>query len=92
MHLNSPYGYPRFASQKAFNAAYQSQNEASYDRTLEKAHKLKRKLGGKAGLDMPLPPKPKGMHSKTYQKMCASIEGYERRGWVEAAIRLGIRV
>jgi len=47
---------------------YQSQHEDYNDRQLSKAHNIKTKLGGQAGIATPFPPKPKGMHWKTYYR------------------------
>lgn len=48
---------------------YQSQHESHLDRQISKAHTIRTKLGGEAGLLTPFPDRPKGMHRKSYQKL-----------------------
>jgi hypothetical protein len=54
-----------FTCRVCLNLAYESQQEASYDRALRKAQRIHERLGGTGVLLDPIP-KPKGMHWQTY--------------------------
>ena len=43
-------------------------------RTITRAQPTRKRLGGFEGIDDPFPPKPKGMHWKTYHKLEAADE------------------
>jgi hypothetical protein len=66
-----------FASRQAYRLGYRSQCESSADRQASRAHSLRRKLGGQAGFDQPFSEKPKGMHWKTYNRICNEIQHLE---------------
>ncbi|WP_417798906.1 hypothetical protein [Terasakiella pusilla] len=78
--LYSPPGQPLFASHKAFNLVYQSQREHKFQRLLNRAYKLRERIDRKAAVycEAPIPKKPKGMHSKTYESLRAEIFRLER--------------
>jgi len=78
-----------FACRKCNNLTYQSCNEPDFQRMLDKAYKLKEKLGGEAGLETLMPSKPKGMHKKTYQKLLEEIERLEWAGEIGMLRRFG---
>lgn len=81
-----------FASRQAYGMAYRSQNECIEDRMATRAHSLRRKLGGPAGFDEPFPEKPKGMHWKTYNRICDEIDYLEQSSMMSMMGRLGIEV
>jgi hypothetical protein len=62
MHLSNRY----FLCRHCAKLAYASQFEASWQRALRRANKLKRRLGIDGGIAEPLPDKPKGMWLRTY--------------------------
>ena len=66
-----------FASRQAYGMAYRSQNECAMDRQINRAHQLRRKLGGRVGFEQPFPEKPKGMHWNTYNNICDEIDNLE---------------
>lgn len=87
--LHSPPGYPGFASRKALGLGYASQNQSHHDRLFERACRLRRRLGGREGMDELLPSRPKGMHRRTYEAVIQEIEELERRSWTMAMRHFG---
>ena len=63
------YGGAHFRCRRCYKLKYESQYEASYARACSQAHNLRKRLGQVGSLDDPFPPKPKGMHWKTYQRL-----------------------
>ncbi|MBB4196681.1 hypothetical protein GGD83_000452 [Rhodoblastus sphagnicola] len=70
-----PYGATAFASRQAWGrrVAYGSQFETPHDRALSRAQSLRRRLGGEVSLISEAPPRPKGMHTRTYRKKLEEI-------------------
>lgn len=48
---------------------YQSTRENGPERGLRRAQNIRQQLGGSADLTAPFPPKPKGMHWRTYERL-----------------------
>jgi hypothetical protein len=63
------YGERLFICRECLDLAYASQNEGAMDRKRRKARKLRKQLGGSENLFSPFPPKPKGMHWRTYIRL-----------------------
>ena len=63
------YGGARFYCRKCYRLKYQSQAEDSAQRAITRAQATRKRLGGFEGIDDPFPPKPKGMHWKTYNRL-----------------------
>jgi len=63
------YGGLLFRCRRCQQLRYGSQYEAAHERAASMAHKLRSRLGRCGGLDEPLPPKPKGMHWRTYRQL-----------------------
>jgi hypothetical protein len=63
------YGGSRFYCRKCYRLKYQSQAEDSAQRAITRAQATRKRLGGFEGIDDPFPPKPKGMHWKTYNRL-----------------------
>lgn len=63
------YGDAHFRCRRCLRLKYESQYEAGYARACSQAHNVRQRLGGRGSLDDPFPPKPKGMHWKTYQQL-----------------------
>ena len=61
------YGGGIFACRQCHQLAYDSQREKPHDRALSRLQKLHVRLGGSGAVGDGLPPKPKGMHWKTYR-------------------------
>ncbi len=66
-----------FLCRHCYNIAYSSQSEASCDRMLRRANKIRRALGGEPGTAYCIAPKPKGMSERTYQRNVEEIESCE---------------
>ena len=79
--LWKPPGSPIFASRHAWGrqVAYGSQFETPHDRALSMAQDMRYQLGGKnhVAIDDFPPPKPKGMHWRTYEARLKRLEAYE---------------
>jgi hypothetical protein len=73
-----PYGAKGFVSRQAWGrgVAYGSQFETPHDRALDRAQNLRRRLEGpkcKSQMGGILPTKPKGMHTRTYERKIEEI-------------------
>jgi len=68
------YAGQRFACRHCHNLAYESSRESASDRGIRKAQEIRRRLGGSANLSLPFPPKPKGMHWRTYYRLEAEAQ------------------
>lgn len=58
-----------FACRQCYRLAYPSTREDAADRALAKHQALKVRLGGSPALPAPFPPKPTGMHWRTYDRL-----------------------
>lgn len=72
------------------NLAYYSQREPIYERLMDKAHNIQKKLGGKPGALYSFPEKPKGMHWKTYNQLNQKYKFYRSASLMSIGERLGI--
>ena len=72
------YGRRFFLCRGCHDLAYESTREDPGERALRKARKIRERLGGSANLLTPLPPKPKGMHWRTYVRLAQEEEAAER--------------
>jgi hypothetical protein len=59
-----------FACRHCYRLAYASQQESAHHRGLWKAQKIRMQLGGSASMLDNFPKKPKGMHWRTYERLC----------------------
>lgn len=62
------YGGAYFRCRRCYQLKYESQYENSSERACSQAHDIRKRLGQVGSLEDPFPPKPKGMHWKTYQR------------------------
>ncbi len=79
-----------FLCRKCHQLGYRSQVECRSHRLVRKAQKIREKLGGSANLLVPFPPKPKGMHHKTYWKLRIEAEHASSAGLLIIAERFSI--
>lgn len=65
------YGGEIFACRHCYQLVYASQREIAADRLLRKADKIRDRMRWEYGILGGLEPKPKGMHWRTYNRLCA---------------------
>jgi hypothetical protein len=63
-----------FTCRHCWGLAYRSQRQSPEVRALNKAKETRVRLGGTEDLDSPFPPKPKGMHWRTYERLRAGAK------------------
>lgn len=79
-----------FACRHCYNLAYQSQHELPHGRATLRTQKIRMKLGGSPSLFDPFPDKPKGMHWKTYERLCIEAGEAENVSWTDLERRFGM--
>jgi hypothetical protein len=84
------YGGGIFACRHCHQLAYESQREKPHYRALSRAQKIHVRLGGSGAVGDGLPPKPKGMHWKTYRRLAHRFERQEMTMDAEMAAYLGL--
>jgi hypothetical protein len=77
------YDGARFRCRRCHGLRYTTQRQRSFDRVITRAQVVRMRLGGSPSLVEPFPPKPKGMHWRTYR----CLEQCDRRllGGITAA-------
>jgi hypothetical protein len=74
------YGPGRyFLCRHCYRLAYASQSEDLLNRSVRQANKIRRRLGGNGGMAPPIPPKPKGMWRRTYERLCEQVFDAQER-------------
>jgi hypothetical protein len=71
-----------FLCRYCYDLTYESRREGPMDRARERAQAIRIRLGGSASLIEPLPPKPKGMHRRTYDRLCHLAVAAEEESWL----------
>jgi hypothetical protein len=61
----------RFASREAHRLSYRSQGESDLFRGITRAQNIRARLGGNLSIYAPFPPRPRGMHRRTYERLRA---------------------
>jgi hypothetical protein len=69
-----------FACRRCSGLAYESQQESDPNPVFNKAQKIRIRLGGCGNITLPFPPKPKGMHWKTYDRLRLAHDQARRHG------------
>jgi hypothetical protein len=72
-------GSPVFACRHCYDLGYASQSSSAFHRDIAKAMKIRIRLGGSPNLFDPFPPKPKGLHRATYERLRRSHDAAEGR-------------
>jgi hypothetical protein len=67
-----------FACRECYRLVYASQQAVPRDRNLAQARKIRERLGGDANVLNPLPPKPFGMHWRTYDRFADAPRQIDR--------------
>jgi hypothetical protein len=75
------YGGGIFACRHCYRLAYDSQREPAHSRALRRAQAIRERLDGSGGMADDFLCKPKGMHWRTYERLCAQAEEAESRSW-----------
>jgi len=68
-----------FACRRCYGLAYASQRKALYFRDIDKAQKIRTRLGGSAVMSERFPDKPEGMHCQTYERLRRAHDAAECR-------------
>jgi hypothetical protein len=80
-----------FICRHCTRAAYASQNETRSDRLMRRARKIRRRLGAGVDLTESIWRKPKGMHWRTFERLCDEAETADNMSLLLAVRRFGIR-
>jgi hypothetical protein len=86
------YGGGIFACRHCRQLAYACQREWVADRLLRKADKIRDRMGWGCGVLNGLEPKPKGMHWRTYRRLCAEHESLVEVALGNQVQRYGFRL
>jgi hypothetical protein len=75
------YGGGVYACRNCYRLAYPSQREAFHDRAIRRADKIRDKLDWEPGTGNGHGQKPKGMHRRTFERLCAEHDDHSQTGW-----------
>ena len=86
------YGGARFRCRPCHNLRYASQYEPAYQRAIDQADKLRKRVGGDRGAfnGDAFPPKPKGMHWATYWRLDGRYADLQNRWTVGVISKFGL--
>lgn len=86
------YGGAVFACRHCYQLAYPSQRENLDDRATRRAEKIRERMGWEPGILNGEGLKPKGMHWKTFKRLCFIHNSFVNISISEATLRFGINV
>jgi hypothetical protein len=78
----------RFRCRACHRLAYQSTRETPFNRACRRAQKLRHRVGARHGIGDELPPKPRGMWARTFDRHRAAIDAADRRALSLAGVLL----
>jgi hypothetical protein len=78
-----------FRCRACHRLAYASQRESRCYQAMNRAHKIQQRLGGCPGFAYPFPPKPKGMHWRTYDRWQLRFNEAVQADWGVTAKKFG---
>ncbi len=78
-----------FLCRHCYNLTYASQQESRADRLMQKARKIRERLGASNNLMEPILFKPKNMHQKTFDRLRIEEDHANTLSWVIAGQRFG---
>jgi hypothetical protein len=78
-----------FACRQCWRLAYATQQDSDRCFGLDKAQKIRMRLGGSGSVVEPFPPKPKGMHWRTYYRLYQAHHVAEGRWLTAMTAKLG---
>ena len=82
------YGRNSMRCRKCRRLKYQSQYQMPAFRLLDRAHKVRRRLGRPGSSGDPLPPKPPRMRWRTYRRLERLVSRLELAGWAAMAVQV----
>ncbi|BEQ14433.1 hypothetical protein FAK_14990 [Desulfoferula mesophila] len=88
--LHLPPGGDLFLCRRCWGLSYESQRESPMFRALSQAQKIRSSLGGSTDTTAPFPPRPKGMHRRTYRSLRKKARRYEGVTWSFAESKYGL--
>lgn len=83
------YGGRVYACRHCYRLAYQSQREVDYYRATRRANTLRNRLGWEAGILSGLGAKPKGMHWRRFERLCAEYDTQVNRALAGVYLQFG---
>lgn len=84
------YGGTIFACRRCHRLAYSCQRETPDDRWTRRADKIRDRLDWEPGILNGPAEKPKGMHWRTYERLCAEHDAYADASLAHMALRFGL--
>lgn len=75
--LHKPPGARRFAARQVYRLLYRSQLKAPYERAIQQAQKIRKRLGASPVIGDPVY-RPCGMHQSVFDRHSARLEEYEQ--------------
>lgn len=91
LFLDDPYLVCRSCAKVRYPS--QMGEKAQHAQRFERAKALRAELGGEPAVGDPLPPRPKGMHRQTYERLCTEVLQIERaeRPRIDPVVRTATR-